>query len=301
MRKVIRDVVIACLNVALALGIFLLCNFAGLYLFDLAGIDRKVYAGVCDVFISLLSLGSLCVFWRIDRKISGEFISFAKPLPSRTVCSAITAVGLTGLVVIYMLAANYLSDYINSFKENLDQYKDAVNRYSEVSQKEVPLWDSLIYIVALFTIIPLSEEFLFRGIVMGQLRKAAPGWLALLLQAVIFGLMHGITIHIGYALICGIVLGAVYMFCDNLWMSVLVHGIFNLLGSALPTFLALEQFGIPKETRLNTSYIMSLVEYFMMFPAALAFVYLWYKYKKSREANSLTAEEPEPVEEGVPC
>jgi len=289
MKKAILNVAVACLKAALAVGIFVLCNILAMHILRKSGVDLDVYAGATEILSGGLSLLALILFWRMDRSLTGEYIDLRKPKASLTLCSVITALGLTGLVYIYLMAADYLSDYINSLKDNMDEYREVVNRYSQVPQKQVPLWDSIVYILSLFTLVPVLEEFLFRGIVMGQMKKIAPGWAAVLIQAVVFALLHGISIHIGYALICGIVLGAVCMLCENLWMSVTVHAVFNLLGSALPTFLSLEQLGIPKNVQTDVSYVLTLSEYFLMFPAALAFVFIWYRHKKMKEEEKKKA------------
>ena len=303
MKKTVVKVIITCLKAVLALGIFILCSMVVYLLFDLVGIDRKVYAGVTAVATNVLALAVLYVLWKIDSRLAGEFIRFAKPQSYQTVCTVLVAMGLTGLIVIYMLAARYLSDYLDSFKRNLDEYRESVDRYSDVSQQAVPFWDSLLYVVATFTVVPICEEFVFRGMIMGQMKRIAPVWAAVLIQAVVFGLMHGITIQVGYAVICGLVLGVVYQFCDNLWMPILVHAVFNLLGSSIPGLLALEQLGIPNEMRTDISLAMTMGEYFLMFPAGLAFVYMWYRYKKNAEerAKIAKAQDAEPSGEGAIC
>lgn len=282
MKKTLIRVISSCLKVILALGIFILCTLFVNYLLNTLNIDRKVYQGVSCVCANLLTIGVLWLFWQIDRQ-KEEYIFFDKSEKRKIICTAIVAFGLAGLVAVYMMGANYISDYLKSLKDNLDHYRDTVNRYSEVPQQKVPLWDSLLYIAATCTVVPLCEEFLFRGVIMGKMRMIMPAGFAVLVQAVIFGLMHGITIHIGYAVICGIVLGSVYLYTNDLRMTVLVHAIFNFLGSAFPNLLELEQFGIASSLRGDIRYILTLSEYFMMFPAGLAFVYLWYRYKKDME------------------
>ncbi len=285
MMATVKRVIFSCLKAILALGIFVFCSVIVMYLFSLLNIDRHTYAGVACTCTNILTLGALWLFWQIDRQ-KEEYIFFNKTRPVKVICTLFVALGLTGFVVVYMLAANYISEYLESLKENLDHYRETINRYTEVPQQEVPLWDSLLYIFATCTLVPLCEEFMFRGVFMGKMRMIMPAGFAVLVQAVVFGLMHGITIHIGYALVCGIVMGAVYLYCGNLWMSVLIHAVFNLLGSALPNLLALEQFGIARDIRTEISYVQTLCEYFLMFPAAVAFVYLWYSYRKSKEQKT---------------
>ncbi|MBO4579015.1 MAG: CPBP family intramembrane metalloprotease [Clostridiales bacterium] len=282
MKKTVLRVISSCLLALLALGLFYLCSYAVLYILAVLGFDSDRYTGLYCVSSYGLIMLFLWTFWRITRQ-SEKFIYFKKTSPSQKISVVLIAIGLAGIVTIYMFGAAYLSKYLESLKEHLDEYKQTVDRYSDVPQEQVPLWDSIIYILTTFTLVPLCEEFLFRGIIMGQMRKIMPVGFAVLVQAIVFGLMHGLTLHIGYALICGIVMGLVYMFCDNFWMPVLIHSIFNFLGSSFSNILNLKQLGVPSDIRANISYTLVLVKYFFMFPAALAFVYLWYRYKKNKE------------------
>lgn len=299
MRKTVLRVISSCFKALLALALFYLCSYAVLYVLAISGIDSEKYTGLYCLSSYGLIMLVLFLFWQIDRR-NEEYIHFSKTIFRQKISVVFVAVGLAGLVTIYMLGAAYFSKYLESLKNNLDEYRQTVDRYSEVPQEQVPMWDSIIYILSTFTIVPLCEEFLFRGMIMGQMRKIMPVGFAVLVQAVVFGLMHGITLHIGYALICGFVLGLVYMFCDNFWMPVLIHSVFNFLGSSFPNILELKQLGIPSEVRSNVSYTLTLVKYFFMFPAALAFVYLWYRYARNKEdkARVLKEAEAEQAESG---
>ena len=282
MKTTVVRVISACLKVILALALFVLCTLIVDWILDTLQIDRKIYQGVSCACANLLTIGVLWLFWQFDRQ-KEEFIFFNKTSKDKVVSVFFVALGLAGIVVVYMIAADYISDYLNSLKENLDHYRESVNRYSEVPQQKVPLWDSILYIVTTCTLVPFCEEFLFRGIIMGKMRMIMPGGVAVLVQAVIFGLMHGITVHIGYALICGIVIGSVYLYCNDLKMPVIMHAVFNFLGSAFPSLLALEQFGIASSVRSDIRYALTLIECMLMVPSSIAFVYLWYRYKRAKE------------------
>ncbi len=73
----------------------------------------------------------------------------------------------------------------------------------------------------------LVEELVFRGLVFTRLSRGMKGWVAILLSAVIFGLLHGTPIAIGYATLLGIF----FIFMDRRYGSILpsvvAHIFFN--------------------------------------------------------------------------
>ena len=56
--------------------------------------------------------------------------------------------------------------------------------------------------IAVYILAPVVEEMVFRGVLLGELLKRINPVVSILFSATIFGLMHGISIHIGYDLIC---------------------------------------------------------------------------------------------------
>ena len=65
------------------------------------------------------------------------------------------------------------------------------------------------YVVSVILIHPLTEEFVFRRLFYGELRGMNP-FFGILMQAVMFALMHGSLPGMVYALVCGIILGSIY-------------------------------------------------------------------------------------------
>lgn len=80
-----------------------------------------------------------------------------------------------------------------------------------------------------FLLVALFEEGLFRGIVFRLLERQLGSWIALILSALLFGLLHlmnqGATISgaIAIALEAGIMLGAAYMLTRSLWLAIGIH------------------------------------------------------------------------------
>lgn len=89
-----------------------------------------------------------------------------------------------------------------------------------------PIW---LQIVANVLVIPLLEEIVFRGIIAGQLTDILPERYAILLSALLFGMVHFNMIQFLYALGLGLLLGKVYLQKRHLMSSYLCHGLLNLI------------------------------------------------------------------------
>ncbi|MCM8711832.1 CPBP family intramembrane metalloprotease [Clostridium sp. SYSU_GA19001] len=75
--------------------------------------------------------------------------------------------------------------------------------------------------------VPIFEELLMRGMVFNELRRNMNLKLAVILQALIFGVYHGNMLQFIYASILGIFLGIVYLWTDTLWAPITIHILFN--------------------------------------------------------------------------
>jgi membrane protease YdiL (CAAX protease family) len=86
------------------------------------------------------------------------------------------------------------------------------------------------YVLAACVAAPFTEELIFRGFVFNALRRYMPAALAVLLSAIVFGLVHWQTGNAG-ALVPlaagGVVLAVVYYRSGSLVASMITHALFN--------------------------------------------------------------------------
>lgn len=85
-----------------------------------------------------------------------------------------------------------------------------------------------IYIITTAVLPALVEEFMYRGAIYGTLKKFGKP-LAILLSAMLFGLMHGNLIQIPFAFIVGLGLGFITAESNSVWPAVIVHFLNNLM------------------------------------------------------------------------
>ena len=86
--------------------------------------------------------------------------------------------------------------------------------------------------LVLFTIVALNEEILMRGYILNNLMGSTNKYLALLISAVIFSVLHGLNPNISFLsfinlLLAGIILGSTYIFTKNLWFPISLHLFWN--------------------------------------------------------------------------
>ena len=74
---------------------------------------------------------------------------------------------------------------------------------------------------------PIIEEIIFRGTVQKRLTKMMRLTGALILQAFIFGLIHGNILQGTYAFFLGLVIGVIYYLFDSIWYAIAIHLAFN--------------------------------------------------------------------------
>ena len=83
---------------------------------------------------------------------------------------------------------------------------------------------------------PFVEELIFRGLTLKILEKSFPFWVANILQALYFGIIHGNIIQSSYAFFAGLLFGAVMYKYKSLKCVIWCHFFVNFLGTALGMF-----------------------------------------------------------------
>ena len=92
-----------------------------------------------------------------------------------------------------------------------------------------PVWVTL---VGGCVLAPLGEEFMFRKLFIDRARRFGDVP-AILFSGVLFGLFHGNLFQFFYAAALGILLAYVYTRTNNIWLTVAMHAVTNLMGGVI--------------------------------------------------------------------
>ena len=127
--------------------------------------------------------------------------------------------------VIIALAVAFISDYFTEmFVSGVSLF--GISNKVEMSYKSSSVVENILYIFSIAVIPPLTEEFAFRGIILGKLRKFGDSF-AILMSAIMFGLLHGNIVQIPFAFVIGIVFGFITIKTSSLLPVMISHFIIN--------------------------------------------------------------------------
>jgi membrane protease YdiL (CAAX protease family) len=179
------------------------------------------------------------------------------------IAAAVVMIGAAGIVNLEMAGIQAAGEFV-------PWVKNALQTYIELSKSLVGSKNIFLIIISTCILIPIAEDLVFRGIVQGELRRVMPGYLAVIIQAVIFALVHGNIIQISYVIIPALILGAIYEWTRSIYVPIILHMIFNFFGAGLPMIFEGNEFA---------QQAIVITEIILIIPAVLAMMYL---YKRRR-------------------
>jgi len=90
--------------------------------------------------------------------------------------------------------------------------------------------------ITLCILAPLGEEFIFRKLIVDRTRRFGEGP-SIVISALLFSLYHTNIDQFIYAFMLGAFFAYIYQRHGNIWYTVLLHSIMNLIGGMIPTLL----------------------------------------------------------------
>ena len=281
----------------LALLVFEVGTFLSVVIFWLLGTDPDIYEGTITLVYALVTTGIMYVYYKIVTIKRDKLIMNGKLPVSKAMLLVAISVGMIGLVTLFLMLVGYIAESLAPVQEALEDYTESVDRYSSVESSIVPWWDAVIGFVGSVIFIPILEELTFRGIIMGELLKRFHPAVAIAVSAVIFGILHGVSIQIVYALVCGIMLGWIYYLTSSLKASILVHAIFNLIGGGIPELLDNPAFAPYTDIADGILTVGAVAEFALAIPSVIGIVILaklrkeeMQKARAEKEAEAVPAE-----------
>lgn len=159
------------------------------------------------------------ILFRTRHHFSGlkeDLIHFTDKLPFKTI------ILLTITNIIFALATNYITDYLLTLYPNLEFLP---------GNESVPAGLTIAYLMYIFSgaiVAPISEEFIFRGVLLNRLNRLFPMIIAIISSSILFGLMHGFSGLI-HAFVFGVCMSVVYLKTQNIFASISIHFLNNFI------------------------------------------------------------------------
>ena len=84
-------------------------------------------------------------------------------------------------------------------------------------------------VLMLAVLAPVMEEVLFRGILLESVREKYSSGRAIVVSALMFGVIHIIPQQVVNAFVIGLILGFIYVRTDSLWPVIIIHALNNAM------------------------------------------------------------------------
>lgn len=160
-----------------------------------------------------ITLLMIAVAAHVRRKKFSTFISMGDEINGK-IARACVLIGIGGNFWISTIVTTVFS------KKQIEAY-DAASGALDVSS-------SFVMLLAVAVLGPILEEIIFRGIILSRLSDVMKTEIAVVVQAVFFGIMHGNLIWISYAVFMGIILGYIKVCTNSLEASTIAHMSYNI-------------------------------------------------------------------------
>ncbi len=142
------------------------------------------------------------------------------------------------LIVVLGVAAQFAISSLLSMIEIF--VPSALEEYEELMEMAGIGETTVLTLISTAILAPLSEELTCRGVIYRLAAKISPRfWVANIVQALAFGILHGNLIQGAYAFALGLALGLVYRQFQNIWLCMLLHASMNLSSILVEPFYTL--------------------------------------------------------------
>lgn len=200
-------------------------------------------------FVNLASVAAFLLMMKLEKKNVKEYLKINTL--KRKIIIALIALAV-GIFLIDLSLTPLLSN----------------NLPSNNSENEM----TFTFIIYITFVAPICEEILFRGIIFNKLKSSLNLILAILIQALIFGLAHGgFCVQSVNAGLGGIIYGITFILTDSILASLLLH----FLNNFFVTVTILLGF---REITNEPHYIISLLGIIIFIIAAKALFNLTHKF-----------------------
>ncbi|MCT4132261.1 CPBP family intramembrane metalloprotease [Elizabethkingia anophelis] len=205
-------------------------------------------------FYILVFLGCIFIFDQFIVKPTGSRISFnMRTSPFSTYL----------LVFPLMIGGMFIAEYTTTLLPITGSFWGTwYKKFTEIFEK-LSL-DPTTMIISTSFFAPILEEILFRGIIQkGLINKGVSPAKAIIISAIVFGVVHGNPWQFMGAAILGSVMGLVYYKTKTLLLPILLHAFNNLISSLLVIYTKQESysefFGVPETYLLLIGIVLTAV------------------------------------------
>ena len=235
-----------------------------------------------DVFSLISAVLTVLLVFVVYTMISARFENWQLTKPSVKTYFSLEKIS-TGLVLKSALLAFFFYHFVLGFlnligllaPQLMESYRNAADSIDAGK-------DAFSLVLSFFALViaaPITEELIYRNMAISNMRSRLPKVLSVMLSSLIFGIFHGNLVWMLYAFGLGLVFGFLYVKSESIYVSLVVHTVFNLIGyvySVLGNFVTGSAVDL-----VNTIAFCLILTSLVGTP--LVFVWVWFSLSKKEK------------------
>lgn len=237
MKKILKKTgwtIVSFLPAAAFMGIQVVCSIAASVVFSVITMMQPTAAGMSaealTVFVSERIMDNIMLILVISQLLSlivfGLWYYFAYGRKKRPESVGKPEPYHFLLILLVGLAAQFCISGILSVIETLSP--EVMREYEELMEMSGLTETTWLSVLSTVLLAPVCEELVCRGLVFRLAGKVSKSfWVANVLQALAFGILHGNLIQGSYAFALGLVLGLLYRRFQDIRLCMLLHAAMN--------------------------------------------------------------------------
>ncbi len=179
------------------------------------------------LIVSAICVFPFCLLKFVNKQPIYQVAKFNSPLKNNVLLCIGFAFG-------FSMIANIATSLFNMFLSTFFDFQAVTSSLGSNTSGDIV---EFIYILICSAVVPaLVEEFAFRGMILGTLRKFGDVP-AIILSSLVFALFHGNFVQIPFALIVGIVLGLITVITNSIWPAIISHFLINAYANVVNLFV----------------------------------------------------------------
>ncbi len=194
---------------------------------DLWSVLQRVesrYTVIASIY-ALMLIGAYTAIIRARGRGRAPYVRIGHPPLSQVGAALAVSIGMLGTANLVYIALDWLGRQTRVIGDWMANYEKVVE--SAFTPESGIGW----LILGVCVLVPIAEELLFRGIIQAELSSVMHPWLAVLMQALLFSLFHMQAVQSMYVFIPGFAMGAAYLASGSILVPILMHMLFNFIGS----------------------------------------------------------------------
>jgi membrane protease YdiL (CAAX protease family) len=140
------------------------------------------------------------------------------------------------ILSVICIAVTFFNQYYLTFLNSFESLSKAFDKFEETFYF-LQEGSFVLKVITIVILGPFIEELIFRVMIFKDLENKTNSILALIVQAVLFGLYHFLLVQALYAIPMGLLFGYLYMKKRSFWLVFIAHALINFFALITPELL----------------------------------------------------------------